>query len=73
MQNKSEYSTSNFVTWLTVILVSLSVGFSMMGAGKVTGALTLPWWAGGTTLAIIVGWVVIISTIISIMLAILEK
>jgi len=73
MSKKREYSIPNLITWLTGILVSLSVGFSMTGAGKVTDSLTLPWWAGGTILAVIVGWVVVITTLISVVLAILEK
>jgi|TARA_Y100000310_G_scaffold142028_1_gene141449 hypothetical protein len=73
MSKKREYSILNIVTWLTGILVSLSVGFSMTGASKVTGALTLPWWAGGSLLTIIVGWVVVITTVISVVLAILER
>ena len=63
----------NFVVWLTGILVSLSVGFSMIGAGKITGALTLPWWLGGNVLAMIVGWIVVVTTLVGAVLAVLEK
>ena len=71
MLKKREYPISNLVPWLTGILVSLSVGFSMTNTFK--GGLTLPWWAGGATLALIVGWVVVITTVIITILAILEK
>ena len=54
----------SFVTWLAGVVVSLSVGFAMIG-----GTLTLPWWLGGSVLAIIAGWVVVISTLLSAVLA----
>lgn len=57
----------HFVTWLTGVIVSLAVGFAMIG-----GTLTLPWWLGGSVLAMIAGWVVIITTIISAVLAIVK-
>ena len=68
MAKKQGSSVLNFVAWLTGVLVSLSIGFAMIG-----GKLTLPWWLGGSVLAVIVGWVVVISTIVSAVLAILEK
>lgn len=54
----------NFVTWLAGVVVSLAVGFAMIG-----GTLTLPWWLGGSVLALIAGWVVVISTLLSAVLA----
>ena len=71
MAKKQSSTILNLVAWLTGVLVSLSVGFSMTNA--FSGGLTLPWWLGGSVLAVIVGWVVVISTIISAVLAILEK
>ena len=68
MAKKKVSSVLNLVTWVTGVLVSLSIGFAMIG-----GTLTLPWWLGGSTLALIVGWVVIVSTLISAVLAILQK
>jgi len=68
MAKKQGRMVLNLVTWLTGVLVSLSVGFAM-----IDGTLTLPIWLGGTTLAWIVGWIVVITTIISVVLAILEK
>ncbi len=58
----------NIVAWLTGVLVSLSVGFAM-----IDGILTLPTWLGGQMLAWIVGWVVVATTIVSAVLAILQK
>ena len=68
MAKKQSRTILTFVTWLTGILVSLSIGFAMIG-----GTLTLPWWLGGSVLAMIVGWIVVITTVISTVLAILEK
>ncbi|GIW65448.1 MAG: hypothetical protein KatS3mg093_427 [Candidatus Parcubacteria bacterium] len=58
----------NFVAWLTGVIVSLSVGFAMVG-----GTLTLPSWLGGRVLAGIAGWVVIITTALSALFAILNQ
>jgi hypothetical protein len=58
----------NFIAWLTGIIVSLAVGFAMIG-----GTLTLPTWLGGAILAQIAGWVVVITTLISFVLAVLSQ
>lgn len=55
----------NFLAWLTGVLVSLAVGFAMIG-----GTLVLPWWLGGSVLAMIAGWIVVITTIVSAVLVI---
>ena len=68
MAKKHTSNILNFVAWLTGILVSLSIGIAMIG-----GTLTLPWWIGGSTLALIVGWVVVITTAISAVLAVIER
>ncbi|MDZ4226490.1 MAG: hypothetical protein U1B79_00055 [Candidatus Pacearchaeota archaeon] len=58
----------NFIAWLTGVLVSLSVGFAM-----IEGTLSLPTWLGGGVLAGIVGWVVVITTLISAVMAVLRQ
>jgi len=58
----------NLVAWVTGVLVSLSVGFAM-----IDNTLSLPTWLGGSTLAMIVGWVVVITTIVSAVLAIIQR
>ena len=58
----------NFIAWLTGVLVSLSVGFAM-----IAGTLSLPTWLGGGVLAMIVGWIVVITTLISAVMAILKE
>ncbi len=58
----------NFVAWLTGVIVSLSVGFAMIG-----GTLTLPSWLGGSVLAFIAGWVVVITTLLGVILAVVKQ
>ncbi len=60
----------NIVVWLTGLIVSLAVGFAMVG-----GSLTIPWLdsIGAGVVTIIAGWIVIITTLISVALALLKK
>ncbi len=58
----------NIALWLTGVIVSLSVGFAMAD-----GKLTLPTLLGGPLVASIAGWIVIILTLLSVILAIVEK
>lgn len=58
----------NFVAWLTGVLVSLSVGFAMT-----EGTLSLPTWLGGNTVAMLVGWIVVITTVISAVMALISE
>ncbi len=58
----------NFIAWLTGVIVSLAVGFAMIG-----GTLTLPTWLGGHVLAMIAGWVVVVTTLLSVVMAILSQ
>lgn len=57
----------NFVAWLTGIIVALSVAFAM-----IDGTLTLPKWIGGTAVAGFAGWIVLITTVIGLVLAIID-
>lgn len=54
-----------FVAWLTGILVSLAVGF-----GMVSGTLTIPYIDPIVPFA---GWIVVILTLVSVVLAIIDK
>jgi len=58
----------NLIVWLTGVIVSLAVGFAMIG-----GTLTLPWWLGGNTVSMIAGWIVVVTTIVSAVLAVLNQ
>jgi hypothetical protein len=68
MVGKKVTSLLNFVVWLTGVLVSLAVGFAMIG-----GTLTLPYWLGGDTVAMVAGWIVVGTTLLSAILALLKK
>ncbi|GAI87174.1 unnamed protein product [marine sediment metagenome] len=57
----------NFIAWLTGVIVSLAVGFAMVG-----GTLTLPTWLGGDIVAMIAGYIVLITTAIGVILAIIN-
>lgn len=63
----------NVVAWITGVVVSLAVGF-----GLINGVLGLPSWLGGGTvigdfLVLAVGWIVVATTLISAVLAVLEQ
>ena len=47
-----------FAIWIVEILVTVSVGLSMIG-----GNFTLPYWLGGSVTSVIVGWVIILVTL----------
>ena len=65
---KKTSSVLNLVAWLTGVIVSLAVGFGMVG-----GTLTLPLWLGGSIVAMIAGWIVVITTLLSVILALLKQ
>ena len=67
MAKQSNSRVLNFVAWLTGVIVSLAVGFAMIG-----GTLTLPGWLGGSVLALIAGWVVVVTTLLGAVLALLN-
>jgi len=63
----------HLLAWFTGVVVSLVVGF-----GMINGVLVVPSWLGGGTAAgdvivIFVGWVVLITTLISAVMALLKK
>ncbi len=55
----------NLIAWITGILVSLAVGFGMIG-----GTLTVPYVQPIVPFA---GWIVVILTLVSAVLAIIDK
>ena len=60
-----------FVAWFTGIVVSLVVGQAM-----IQRILTLPWWLGGNAapwIAVAIGWVVVITTLLGAVLAVIKK
>ena len=64
---KKKFKFLNFIAWLTGVIVSLAVGFAM-----VDGTLTVPIWLGGNIISIIAGWIVIVTTLLSVILAIID-
>ena len=72
-KKSSELQALNFVAWFTGVIVSLVVGNAM-----IQGVLSLPGWLGGTStigiwIAAAIGWIVIITTLIGAILAILRR
>ena len=57
-----------FLAWLTGVVVSLSVGFAM-----IDNILSLPSYLGGTTIAMVAGWIVVLTTVVSVILAIINR
>ncbi len=57
-----------FVAWISGVLVSLSVGYAM-----INGPLTLPSFLGGNFVSKIVGWIVIVTTFLSVLLSFFRK
>lgn len=73
MAKQQNSTVLGLLAWITGVVVSLVVGF-----GMINGTLILPGWLGGGTgfgngLVIAVGWIVLITTIISAILAVLKK
>jgi len=66
MVGKKAKNLLNFVMWLTGVLVSLAVGFGMIG-----GTLTVQYIPEIVT--VVAGWIVVITTLISTVLALLKK
>ena len=56
----------NIAVWVTGILVSLAVGF-----GMINGVLIVRWIP--TIITVWAGWIVVILTVLSVILAIIER
>ncbi len=67
MGKNSRTKFISFLMWLIGVIVALTIGFAMIG-----GTLSLPVWLGGATLAMIAGWIVVITTFLGIVLEIIE-
>lgn len=64
MAKKAERKFLGFVAWLTGIIVSLAVGFALIG-----GTLSVPYLG---FINIIAGWIVILTTLLGLVLALLK-
>jgi len=60
----------SFIAWLTGVLVSLAVGFGMIGSNGVP-ILSVPYVPDVVT--VIAGWIVVILTILGILLALVDR
>ena len=56
----------NIVAWLTGIIVSLAVGFALTGK-----TLTVPWLPSIVT--VVAGWIVIVTTLVSVVLSVMKQ
>ena len=70
---KQSSKVLNIVAWITGAVVSLAVGF-----GMIDGILGLPSWLGGGTIVgdfvvLAVGWIVVATTLVSAILAVLNQ
>ena len=54
----------NFIVWLTGVIVSLAVGFALIG-----GTLSVPYLG---VVNVVAGWIVVITTIVGAVLAIIK-
>ncbi len=66
MVGKKVKSLLNFVMWLTGVIVSLAVGFALAD-----GVLYVRWIPDMVTQ--VAGWIVVLTTLISAVLALLKK
>lgn len=72
-KKKTNSALLNVVAWVTGIVVSLAVGFSMTGNGALNQSI--PWLssvAGGLIVSI-AGWIVVVTTLVGAVLAILQR
>ncbi len=64
MAKNKESKVLNFVVWLTGVIVSLAVGFGLIG-----GTLSVPYIG---IVNVIAGWIVIVTTLLGVILALLR-
>ncbi len=62
---KQKSRALHFIAWLTGIIVSLAVGF-----GLTAGTLVVPYIG---IINVIAGWIVVVTTLISLVLAIIHQ
>lgn len=72
-KNNHSMGFLKFVAWFTGVIVALVVAF-----GMTDGTLGLPYWLGGTTtlgmyIVMIVGWIVLVTTLLGVILAIFNR
>lgn len=73
MAKKQSSTFLNVIAWFTGVVVSLVVGNAM-----IQGVLALPRWLGGAStagmwIAMAIGWIVVITTLVGVVMAILKR
>jgi len=63
---KQSSTVLSFIAWFVGVIVSLAVGFGMTGK-----TLTVPYMP--EVVIVFVGWIVVITTLIGVVMAILKK
>ena len=63
-----ESKVLGIVAWLTGVIVSLAVGFSMTAGGSLNSIPYIP-----AVVTSVAGWIVIVTTVISAVLAIIDS
>ena len=61
----------HLLAWITGVVVSIVVGAAMTN-----GILNLPVWLGGEAapwIAVVVGWIVVVTTLVGAVMALLKK
>lgn len=64
-------SILSFLAWFAGVILSLVVGNAM-----IEKTLVLPWWLGGEVapwIAVAVGWIVIVTTLVGAVMAIIKE
>ena len=61
-----------FLAWLTGVIVSLAVGFGMVSENLFVGPAASDLWIP-TGVTVFFGWVVVVTTLLSVVLAIIHK
>lgn len=64
--------TIGFFAWLTGVIVSLAVGFGMVSENLFVGPAANDLWIP-VSITVFFGWVVVITTLLSVLLAIVHK
>ena len=73
MAKKNSSKVLNLTVWLTGVIVSLAVGFGMVGDGALNGGIPLLSGLANGAVVAFFGWIVIITTIVGVVLAIINK
>ena len=63
----------SLLVWIAGVLVSLAVGFAMTGNGPLNQTIPYLSTLGNGIVVAVAGWIVVILTLVSVILAIVDK